>query len=179
MSSTVGFTLRSSIVGALGVALAKTHREVGFGILWFFLWLLPTNSILPRLDVANDRQLYIAMAGPAWLLAYALGKAAIRWGMRTPLAAAVVLCVGLGAATHARNRVYADELTFWSDVVAKSPDNPRAHNNLGYALALAHRDDEAEIEFRRSIELDPTYFKAAINLQFLKDGVLRERRGVH
>jgi hypothetical protein len=162
-----------------GVALLKRHPAVGLGILWFFLWLLPTNSIVPRLDVANDRQLYLAMAGPAWLLAYGLAKAAARWGAAVPAATVTLLCIALGVATHVRNRVYADELTFWTDVVSKAPINPRAHNNLGYALALRHRDDEAAREFRRSLELDPSYFKAAINLKFLEEGVLRERRGVH
>jgi len=164
---------------ALGFAMIKRHPALGFGILWFFLWLLPTNSIVPRLDVANDRQLYLAMAGPAWLVAYGLGKAAARWGASVPTAAVAVLCIGLGVATHVRNRVYADELTFWTDVVSKAPNNPRAHNNLGYALALRHRDDEAAAEFRRSLELDPSYFKAAFNLKFLEEGVLSERRGVH
>jgi hypothetical protein len=164
---------------ALGFALLKRHRPVGFGILWFFAWLLPTNSVLPRLDVANDRQLYLAMAGPAWLLAYGLGKAAARWGASVPAAAVAMLCIVLGVATHARNRVYADEPTFWADVARKSPNNPRAHNNLGYALALCHRDDEAALEFRKSLSLDPSYFKAAINLKFLEEGVLTERRGAH
>jgi hypothetical protein len=163
----------------LGLALLKRHPAVGFGILWFFAWLLPTNSIVPRLDVANDRQLYLALAGPAWLLAYGLGKAAARWGAGVPATAVALLCLGLGVATHVRNRVYADELTFWADVVVKAPNNPRAHNNLGYALALRHRDDEAGQQFRTTLALDPSYFKAAINLKFLEEGVLRERRGVH
>ena len=44
-------------------------RWVGFALLWFFLHLLPTNSLLPRNDIANDRQLYLALIGPALLLA--------------------------------------------------------------------------------------------------------------
>jgi len=36
------------------------RRWIGFGIFWFFLHLLPTNSLLPRNDIANDRQLYLA-----------------------------------------------------------------------------------------------------------------------
>ena len=164
---------------ALGIVLLSKRPPLGFGILWFFLWLVPTNSVIPRLDVANDRQLYLAMAGPALIAAYALGKAANRWGVKPAIYMVVVLSLGLGVATHLRNRVYGDELTFWSDVVAKAPHNARAHNNLGYALALRHRDDEAEAEFRRAIELDPSYFKAVINLQFLREGVLRNRTWEH
>ena len=45
--------------------------------------------------------------------------------------------LALGALTTQRNSVYASETAFWSDAAAKSPDNPRAAANLGYALALA------------------------------------------
>ena len=38
---------------------------LAFSVLWFFLWLAPTNSFIPRLDVANDRQLYVALIGPS------------------------------------------------------------------------------------------------------------------
>ena len=47
---------------ALGLSSLRSRPWLGFGILWFFLQLAPTNSIVPRLDVANDRQLYLASA---------------------------------------------------------------------------------------------------------------------
>jgi tetratricopeptide (TPR) repeat protein len=165
------------IVGliALGFALWKRRPAIGLPILWFFLWLLPTNSILPRLDVANDRQVYLAMAGPAWLVAYGLQSLAKkRQVLATVLV--VVLCVGLATATHVRNRVYADELSFWDDVVAKAPHNPRGFNNLGYALALIDRVDEADAAFRRALSLDPGYVRAAVNLRLLREGALMRRQ---
>ncbi|HEU5089593.1 MAG TPA: hypothetical protein VFT99_19195, partial [Roseiflexaceae bacterium] len=47
-------------LSVLAIALLRVRRApVGaFAVLWFLLWLAPTNSLLPRLDVANDRQLY-------------------------------------------------------------------------------------------------------------------------
>ena len=48
---------------ALGVANLRARPWITFGVLWFFLQLAPTNSIVPRLDVANDRQLYLASWG--------------------------------------------------------------------------------------------------------------------
>jgi hypothetical protein len=157
---------------ALGFALLRKHRELGYGVLWFFLWLLPTNSFLPRLDVVNDRQLYVALAGPAFLVACGLGAIAKRRGGALQAAAVALLCVVLATATHQRNRVYADEITFWSDVTAKSPWNARGFNNLGYALALEHRDDEADTAFRQALSLDPSYVRAAVNLRLLRDGAL-------
>jgi hypothetical protein len=157
---------------AIGFALLKKHPEIGYGILWFFLWLLPTNSFLPRLDVANDRQIYLALAGPAFLVAYGMGAVAKTWRGSFPVAAVALLCAGLATATHLRNRVYAGEITFWNDVTAKSPWNARGFNNLGYALALAHREEEAETAFRKALSLDPGYVRAAVNLRLLREGAL-------
>jgi hypothetical protein len=155
----------------LGLALVKKQPEIGCAILWFFLWLMPTNSFLPRLDVANDRQLYLALAGPAFLVAHATsGMTKKRPGAFVALVG--LLCAVLLTATHVRNRVYADEITFWNDVSGKSPWNGRAFNNLGFALALEQRNDEAETAFRTALSIDPNYVKAAVNLRLLREGAL-------
>lgn len=167
---TVNVLVLASLVAA-GFALLEKHRHLGYAILWFFLWLAPTNSLLPRLDVANDRQLYLALAGPAFLVAYGLAAMVKRRGAF--VAVATVLCVVLAAATHVRNRVYADQVAFWEDVTTKSPWNARGFNNLGYALAVAHRDEEADAALVKALELDPEYVRAAVNLKLLRQGALR------
>jgi protein O-mannosyl-transferase len=156
-----------------GVLSIRRRPAVAFGILWFFVWLLPTNSFIPRLDVANDRQLYVAMIGPAWLAASALGTLAEKRGRVFPLAASLVVVLGLGAATSLRNRVYEDEVAFWEDVTRKSPANERAFNNLGYAYAQASRVGEADTALRRALVLDPTDVRAAANLRLLHEGALQ------
>ncbi len=163
--------LTALFVGAL--LLARRRPVPAFGVLWFFLWLAPTNSLLPRLDVANDRQLYLALIGPAWLLAWGLSRVARRRSVVVLLVAIIVAI--LGAATIRRNAVYADEIVFWEDVVRKTPGNGRALNNLGYAYALAGRRDEAENAFRRALSLDPTDVRTAVNLKLLLDGTLTRR----
>jgi protein O-mannosyl-transferase len=169
----------AAVVAALaGVGLASIRRRpaLALGILWFFVWLAPTNSLVPRLDVANDRELYLALMGPAWLLAALVGTVAGAVATRArrtiALAATLALAVGLGLATHDRNRDYRDEVTFWTDVVRKSPGNSRGFNNLGYALALASRNDEAEAAFLRALEIDPGHTRAAVNLRLLREGAL-------
>jgi protein O-mannosyl-transferase len=159
-----------------GLAMLRRRPAWAFGILWFAIWILPTNSLLPRLDVANDRQLYLPLIGVAWLLACAV-HALPRGGqnpMRTAVAGlATLYVVTLMVATVQRNRVYATELTFWSDVVSKSPDNARAANNLGYALAQECRDVEAQVQLVRAVQLDPASNRARVNLRLLHEGALR------
>lgn len=161
---------------AAGLAGLRGAARWGFGILWFFAWLAPTNSLMPRLDVANDRQLYVAIAGPAWLLGLALARLPGRGRGSTRTVAAAALAAALAAtlatATLQRNRVYADEIAFWEDVVAKTPRNARGWNNLGMARAVACRSDEAAAAFERATQLDPSDPKAAINGALLRRGDL-------
>ncbi len=69
--------------------------------------------------------------------------------------AALGLCVVLTFGTASRNRVYATEVTFWQDVVAKSPHNPRAWNNLGIAYEQAGNFPEAKKCYDKALVLEP------------------------
>lgn len=160
-------------VSLLAVALLKVRKApVGaFAALWFLLWLAPTNSVLPRLDVANDRQLYLALIGPAWWLAV---RVTVLHRARPAVAnvAAAALLVLLAYATFQRNRIYDTEVSFWQDTVARNPLNARAANNLGMAYALDCRLDEAMLEFERSAMLNPDDYHARVNVILLRQGML-------
>ena len=143
---------------ALGLASFRRRPWLAFGILWFFLQLAPTNSIVPRLDVANDRQLYLA----CWGLFLALAVQ-IDW----PRMAVAAACLVLAAASIARQLDYRDEITMWEASVRESPWNSRAHNNLGYAYYLAGRKGEAKRQFQAALFLDPSAKKARANLVLL------------
>jgi hypothetical protein len=172
------------LVAAVGLAARRRHPALTFGLLWFLLWLAPTNSLLPRYDVANDRQLYLALLGPAWLLGYGVAVGGRRLALRAPAAAvaavarsgAVLLTAALATllatATVQRNRVYADEILFWEDAAARTPGNARAANNLGMAYAYACRDTDAAAQFQRALHLQPGYHRARINLRLLRAGAL-------
>ena len=127
--------------------------------------------MLPRLDVANDRQLYLASIG----VFYAVGigvQQAMRRAHRPRLAGALagLALLGLGIATVQRNEIYGSAVAFWEDAAMKSPRKPRVANNLGYAYQQAGRYAEAKLAYRQAIGLDPAYWKARINLDALESG---------
>jgi len=143
---------------AIGVSNIRRRPWLAFGILWFFLQLAPTNSIVPRLDAANDRQVYLA----CWGLFFAL-TTLIDW----PRVVAIALCLVFAGASIVRQADYFDEITLWESSVRSSPWNARAHNNLGYAYYKAGRKPEAKYEFRTALFLDSRQDKARANLVLL------------
>ena len=60
----------------------------------------------------------------------------------------------------------------YRDLIARAPDDPGLHLNLGVALARLGRLEEAESCFDQALRLDPVSARALLNL-----GLLHERRG--
>lgn len=157
-----------------GIIAFRIRPVCGFGILWFFLHLIPTNSIVPRLDVANDRQLYLASFGiytaivvEARMFLHSTKRTVIRW-----YAAAVMIPVLIGSFTIARNHSYRSEIALWEDAAEKSPRKARVYNNLGYAYFLAGRFGDAEKAYLTALSIKPDYVTARNNLSRVKVGSL-------
>ncbi len=157
---------------ALGVRSVRRAPAFAFGLLWFFLWLAPTNSLVPRMDVANDRQLYLAMVGPAWLLGWSLFRLPHGHRPWPGVLAVVTLTILLGDQTVRRNRVYATETSFWLDVLTKTPNNARAANNLGMAYAIDCQKTQAIASFDLAARLAPNDIQPVINRGLLERGDL-------
>ena len=169
-----------AVVAALvaGVALLRRRPAVALALLWTALWLPLAGLAVPRPEAANDRQLYLSLLGAGWLVGRALVAAAgplapptrrTAWRDATMLLGAALLAL-LGAATSLRNRVYADEVTFWEAVLARSPSSARALNNLAVALAARCRLEEAEAALVRAAAAAPGDYAPLVNLRLLREG---------
>jgi tetratricopeptide (TPR) repeat protein len=159
--------------GLMAAALCSLRRDpfFSFGILWFFLQILPTNSVVPRYDILSERNLYLPSVGiflsVVALLLYLAPKLVSSSPTLAPVvikAASLVVIAGLLVSTVSRNRIYRDQVTLWSDAVGKSPHKARTHNNLGYAYFVAGDLDSALEEFRTALSLDRGLASAQHNL---------------
>jgi hypothetical protein len=149
-----------------GIYALRRRPWLGLALLWFFLHLLPTNSLLPRLDVANDRQLYLAGLGPALIAAMALTCIRLR-AVSHALTLAVLLM--LATVTAWRNLDYRSERALWEATVSLSPHKARAWLNLGYACRLSGDLRAARAAYERALQIDPDYRQARINLRLLPE----------
>jgi tetratricopeptide (TPR) repeat protein len=161
-------------------SLKNETKAITFGLLWFFITLLPT-SIFPLSEVLNDHRpffghigLTLAVAGG---LVYLLTK--IQDSEKSVLAkrgavlfACVVLCLHVGGTRH-RNYVWSSGERLWKDVTEKSPNNGRGWMNYGLELMqrpytteanLQHNLDSAILCYQRALNIYPNYSYAHINM---------------
>lgn len=141
---------------------------MGFALAWAMLQLVPLHLLLPRIDIANERQMYLA----GWPLYLALSIELALWlNIRTWRRVSAALLLALASLTLMRNEAYTNEISLWEDTAKRSPDKARVHNNLGYAYLQSHRTDDARREFAAALRLDPRLYQARYNLQRLDDEV--------
>ena len=144
---------------------------LGFAGTWFFIVLAPTSSIVPIRDALVEHRMYLSLAGVVLLgvrgVSWGVGKmfnddtAGVSRATLLKVAAAVAAVAALGAATRTRNETYMSDVSLWRDVVAKRPNNARAHLNLGVAL---DDPEEALVAYREALRIKPDYADAHFNL---------------
>lgn len=124
-------------------ARASGGGIIFFGILWFFIALLPSSSIFPLPDLYAEHRSYLPSAG----LFLAL-SAAFAWSWerltqprarRLMMAGAVACVTLLSVATLRRNDDLRDAVSLYRTVVAENPGHARAWLILG--TELVRRND--------------------------------------
>ena len=153
--------------------LRRSRPDVSLAIAWFLLWLLPTSSVLARLDPVAERHLYLALITPAILLAAAL-QACLP--SRITMAVMAVLGLGMALATQHRIEDYRSESALWEATVRSSPGKARVWNNLGHAYLVEGRPDLAIPALQQALMLDPNLMRAEINLERAEAAVQSAKR---
>ncbi|MEE2874827.1 MAG: tetratricopeptide repeat protein [Candidatus Latescibacterota bacterium] len=117
-------------------------------------------------EVGAKRRGYLAMIGPVAMVATAVHALCQRFDIPRGYYALVtlVLACSLGYRTIDRNRDYANAVAIWQATVQTAPHNPRAHNNLGFALAEEGQNEAAINHYRQALAINPEYPDAHYNL---------------
>jgi protein O-mannosyl-transferase len=154
-----------AIIGALIAVAVRMRRRLpaaSVGVVWFFVLLIPSASLILLASVGepmSEHRAYLASAGFFMAIAVPVGRLidAPGHGRRfttMTVGVAVVLAL-LAAAAIARNRVWQTPLSLWTDAASKAPNTWMAV----YGMADAHRTSgdylNAVDAYRRAIALRP------------------------
>jgi tetratricopeptide (TPR) repeat protein len=148
----LGLVLVGVVIG-FALALVKKRPAVTFGILFFFVALLPvSNWILPIALLMAERFLYMPVFGFALLAGMAwtgIRDQGPRWIVAGGiLVIAVILCVS-------HNYIWQDTLTFHENAVRTLPQNARARIGYGFALLRMNKAEEAKAQFETGLKIKP------------------------
>ncbi|GJL78739.1 MAG: hypothetical protein NPINA01_17280 [Nitrospinaceae bacterium] len=134
---------------------------VRVSVLWFFLTLAPTSSLVPLNDLAVEHRMYLPMTlGLCLAAGWTITKIPARWRSSFLMTTLVLLA----SLTISRNLVWTTEVRLWQDAAKKNPFSPRTHNNLGKAYYENGQIDKALFHFKKSNEAIETHLVKQYNL---------------
>ncbi len=146
-------------------------RMISFGILWFLIILMPTSSFVPLRDVIYEHRAYLAMVGVLLAAMAGIDLLCTRYGIyeiRNSKKILSLLCVTvlmvLSVLTYQRNMVWQTKFSLWQDVVKKSPNKSRPHNNLGNCYFLKNDYPSALRHYETALRIDPENVEAYYNV---------------
>ncbi|MBF0550591.1 MAG: tetratricopeptide repeat protein [Deltaproteobacteria bacterium] len=137
------------ILGAVifAVRLSKRNRLMSFGIFWYLITLSPESSFIPLADLVYEHRVYLPSVGYIFFLV-GLADELLKFPavIKRPgvILTSVILILAIYAGlTFSRNLMWADQLAFWEDNVAKSPGLFRPLTNLGAVYFVQNRVEDA------------------------------------
>jgi Flp pilus assembly protein TadD len=165
---------------AIASSKHTTTRPITFGILWFFIALLPTSSIIPLADAMNDHRMFFPCIGLALSVVYSLYYDVLRhekWLEQNHLIPSffflsLLIISAYAYGTYQRNNVWRTEESLWHDAAIKYPQNARALMAYGIALMQRNQDKLAEHYFLQARQYAPDYSYIYVQL-----GLLNQKYG--
>jgi tetratricopeptide (TPR) repeat protein len=157
------------LVGSSGIALwLGRHRPyVLVGWLWYLVALLPVIGLVQVGDQARaDRYTYVPSVGLLLAVAWGVPDLVSRWPRRQRALGAIAVATIALCMTAAVPQVgtWRNSEALLGRALAVTPDNPLAHNNLGYERFKQGRLDAAIAHYEASIRYAPERAKARRNL---------------
>jgi len=135
----------------------RTRRYLLVGWLWFLGMLVPAIGLVQVGDAAMaDRYAYIPLVGIFIMIAF--GVADWAESRRLPLSPAIpaaALLVLLAMITQRQIGYWQSNPELWSHTLAVTQNNFIAEDNLGGALLLEGRDEEARPHFEAAARINP------------------------
>lgn len=152
--------LLASIILAIITALVWKFRSRRYLLVgWFFFLgtLVPVIGLVQIGEAAMaDRYAYIPLIGIFVMIAFGVSDIAEQrsWGFLPAIPAAVAL-IALSFATYRQIRYWQSNEELWSHTLAVTSNNFVAEDNLGGALILEGRQEEAHAHFEAAARINP------------------------
>ncbi|KKQ33386.1 MAG: Tetratricopeptide TPR_1 repeat-containing protein [candidate division TM6 bacterium GW2011_GWF2_37_49] len=162
----------ASIVCWAAIRLWRNLADLGtFGILWFFILILPRASFFISTELVCDYKTYSASFGLLFLIAFIFAKGFhyfakilnnTKYIYMQPTGFVVLVFV-LGLSSKIRTNVWSSDLLFWKDASEKS-GKARCYNNYANAYADLGDIKNAMHYYEEAIKRDNFYAEPHINL---------------
>ena len=153
-----GAAILLAAISGLAIALLKKRPYVAVGWFWYLGTLLPVIGLVQVGEQAlADRYTYLPLIGVFIILAWGAADLTQGWPGRgavlnTAAAATLIACLFL---TATQAGYWKNSMMLFTHALAVTKDNAVAYANIGQALDAQGNVQEANVEFKKALQIDP------------------------
>lgn len=167
----------------IAVLFFKKRKILGFGVIWFYISLLPavaisiqstilsgiTQPVWPRYAVIASFGMCLIFANWLYRLFYYNTNSAISQHAKVAGIIVIITLTFLNAITYSNNLKTWRGITpeFLKSIQTLKDNDESKHNDLGVIYAASREFPESLSEFRKALKINPEYPVAKQNLQKL------------
>jgi protein O-mannosyl-transferase len=145
-------------VSAVSIAARHSHPYLITGWCWFLGMLVPVIGLVAIGEQSMaDRYTYVPVIGVLIFVVWGAEEMTRRWPYQTFSLSAMSLAIIVTCIILTRQNIgyWKTSETLFRHVIAATDDNYSAHCNLGSALLVQGRPEEALSEFQTAVKLKP------------------------
>ena len=133
-------------------------KKVLFGILWFFVWLIPAMIGYESAErsIWLEHRLYIPIVGLIYIGGSVLWREILFLKRKIGWIILIILCGSLAVFSVIGMRQFRNTEVFWKQAVADAPLQAKSHKGLGLVYARQGKSSDALNEFNRALEINPS-----------------------
>jgi tetratricopeptide (TPR) repeat protein len=146
------------LIAITAVALKfRMCRYLLVGWLWFLGTLVPVIGLVQVGDAAMaDRYAYIPLVGVFVMIAFGVADFANEYKLGLwPAVPAAVILLALASTTHRQIGYWQSNYELWSHTLSVTQNNFIAEDNLGGALILEGKEEDARSHFEAAARINP------------------------
>ncbi len=159
--SLAGWSVALALIILLIITVAvwkfRSRRYLLVAWLWFLGTLVPVIGLVQVGEAARaDRYAYIPLIGVFVMIAFGVADFSEKngWGLWPAISAAVLL-IPLAVVTHRQIGYWNSNYDLWSHTLAVTQNNFVAEDNLGGALILEGKEEQAYPHFEAAARINP------------------------
>jgi tetratricopeptide (TPR) repeat protein len=154
-------------ISFLVIKTYKVHPYFLVGWLWFIGTLIPVIGLVQvGRQAMADRYTYIPLIGLFIMVAWGFSAFYKKRKYNKPviISISLVILLILTVITRSQVRYWANNFTLYEHAIDVTENNQVAHSNIGAALYLKGRVNEAIVHFIEALKIEPDYNEVLINL---------------
>lgn len=162
------------------IKIKRISKEALFGVVFFFIFLLPVSNVFPMSSNLAEHWLYLPMMGIS-LSAAVLGTHL--WDNKAMMRP-ILACLSVGYfmffayQTADRNLDWRDDFTLYHNTIKYGPARVEALNNLGNIYRDRNDYKKAAALYRKALRIDPNLADAYNSLGLICDKSGRNKEAI-